>query len=105
MRFNEGRRILLVVDNCPAHHRNIEGLQNVELCFLPPNMTSKIQPCDAGIIRAFKMYYRNRFYHRILEDYEVGQIDPGKINVLDAINIAIPAWMINVQQETIANYF
>ncbi|XP_024639887.1 CENP-B homolog protein 2-like [Medicago truncatula] len=39
-----GRRVLLVVDNCPAHPRNIEGLRNVELFFLPPNMTSKIQP-------------------------------------------------------------
>ncbi|XP_024634731.1 CENP-B homolog protein 2-like [Medicago truncatula] len=51
-----GRRVLLVVDNCPAHPRNIEGLRNVELFFLPPNVTSKIQPCDAGIIRAFKMH-------------------------------------------------
>ena len=91
MRFNEGRRILLVVDDCPAHHRNIEGLQNVELFFLPPNMTSKIQPCDVGIIRAFKIYYHKRFYRRILEGYEVGQTDLGKINVSDAINIAILA--------------
>ncbi|XP_028234419.1 tigger transposable element-derived protein 6-like [Glycine soja] len=44
-----GRRVLLVVDNCPAHPRNIEGLRNVELFFLPPNMTSKIQPCDMDI--------------------------------------------------------
>uniref|UniRef100_A0A0R0G3K6 Uncharacterized protein n=1 Tax=Glycine max TaxID=3847 RepID=A0A0R0G3K6_SOYBN len=31
-------------------------------------MTSKIQPCDAGIIRAFKMHYRRRFYCKILEE-------------------------------------
>ncbi|KAG4982424.1 hypothetical protein JHK85_027913 [Glycine max] len=31
-------------------------------------MTSKIQPCDAGIIRAFKMHYRRRFYRKILEE-------------------------------------
>lgn len=98
-----GRRVLLVVDNCPARPRNIEGLGNVELFFLPPNMTSKIQPCDAGIIRAFKMHYRRRFYRKILEGYEVGQSDPGKINVLDAINLAIPAWTIDVRKETIAN--
>ncbi|KAH1256564.1 CENP-B 2 [Glycine max] len=91
-----GRRVLLVVDNCPAHPRNIEGLRNVELFFLPPNMTSKIQPCDAGIIRAFKIHYHRRFYRKILEGYEVGQSDPGKINVLDAINLAIPAWTIDV---------
>ncbi|XP_039689508.1 CENP-B homolog protein 2-like [Medicago truncatula] len=100
-----GRRVLLVVDNCPAHPRNIEGLRNVELFFLPPNMTSKIQPCDAGIIRAFKMHYRRRFYRKILEGYEVGQSDPGKINVLDAINLAIPAWTIDIRKETIANCF
>ncbi|KAH1232856.1 ARS-binding protein 1 [Glycine max] len=100
-----GRRVLLVVDNCPAHPRNIEGLRNVELFFLPPNMTSKIQPCDAGIIRAFKMHYHRRFCRKILEGYKVGQSDPGKINVLDAINSAIPAWMIGVRKETIANCF
>ncbi|KAH1225169.1 CENP-B 2 [Glycine max] len=100
-----GRRVLLVVDNCPAHPRNIEGLRNVELFFLPPNMTSKIQPYDVGIIRAFKMYYRKRFYRKILEGYEVGQSDPEKINVLDVINLAITAWTINVRKETIANCF
>jgi len=68
-------------------------------------MTSKIQPCDVGIIRAFKMCYRNRFYRRILEDYELGQTNSGKINVLDAINLAIAAWTANVQQEIIANCF
>ena len=100
-----GRRILFVVDNCPTHPRNIEGLQNVELLFLPPNMTSKIQPCDAGIIRAFEMHYLRRFYYRILEGYELRQSDPGKINVLDAINLAVSTWAVNVQQETIANCF
>lgn len=37
-----GRRVLFVVDDCPAHPKNIEELQNVELFFLPPNMTSNI---------------------------------------------------------------
>ena len=68
-------------------------------------MTSKIQPCDAGIIRAFKMYYRNRFHRRILEGYEVGQTDPTNINILDAINFVIPTWTTNAQQETVANCF
>ncbi|CAK8567015.1 unnamed protein product [Lathyrus sativus] len=68
-------------------------------------MTSKIQPCNVGIIRAFKMHYRRRFYRKMLEGYEVGQFDPGKINVFDAINLAIPAWTIDVRKETIANCF
>lgn len=100
-----GRKILLVVDNCPAHSNNIQGLRNIELFFLPPNMTSKIQPCDAGIIRAFKMYYRKRFYRKILEGYELDIPSPEKINVLDVINMAVSAWTENVHQEAIANCF
>ena len=37
----EGRKITMIVDNCPAHP-HVEGLQAVELIFLPPNTTSKL---------------------------------------------------------------
>ena len=37
--------------------------------------------------------------------YELEQSDPGKINVLDAINYAVSAWTTNVKQETIAGCF
>jgi hypothetical protein len=33
-------------------------------------MTSKIQPCDAGIIRNFKAYYRRRFNRLLLQRFE-----------------------------------
>ena len=36
----EGRKIALIIDNCPAHPR-IDNLQAVELIFLPQNTTSK----------------------------------------------------------------
>ncbi|XP_022843299.1 ARS-binding protein 1-like [Olea europaea var. sylvestris] len=62
-----GRKVLLIVDNCPVYPKVVEGLRNVELFFLPPNTTSKIQPCDAGIIQAFKAHYRRRFYSSILQ--------------------------------------
>jgi len=53
-----GQRVLLLLDNCPSH--KVEGmvLQNVDVHFLPPNTTSKIQPMDAGIIMTFKKNYR-----------------------------------------------
>ncbi|MBA0631687.1 hypothetical protein Godav_000539 [Gossypium davidsonii] len=34
------RKVLLTVDNCPAHPKVIECLRNVELFFLPPNSTN-----------------------------------------------------------------
>ncbi len=51
------RRILLILDNAPVHPFNIE-YPNIELLYLPPNTTSKIQPLDRGIIRSFKSIYR-----------------------------------------------
>ena len=36
----EGRKIALIMDNCPAHPIT-DNLQAVELIFLPPNTTSK----------------------------------------------------------------
>ena len=94
-----GRKVLLIVDNCPAHPKIIEGLRNVELFFLLLNTTLKIQPSDAGIIRALKIHYRRRFYSSILEGYEVGAINPEKINILNAINFVNAAWKFDVKRQ------
>ena len=52
----EHRKIVLIVDNCPAHPI-IDGLKSIELVFLPPNTTSKTQPMDQGVIRSLKAKY------------------------------------------------
>ncbi len=100
-----GRKVLIIVDNCPAHPKIVEGLRNVELFFLPPNTTSKIQPCDAGIIRAFKAHYRRRLYLSILQVLEAEASNTEKINILNAINFANLAWNFDVKETTIANCF
>ena len=106
-----GRKVVLLLDNCSAHI-TIEGLvehnislKNTTLLYLPPNTTSKIQPCDAGIIRDFKSYYHRRFNRMLL-----GRIDrimeaPSKINVLDAIQLALASWGLDVKLDTIKNCF
>lgn len=94
-----GRRVLLMVNSCPTHPRNIE-------LFLPPKMTSKIQPCDVGIIKPFKIHYRRRVHYKILKGCEVAQSYPKKDKCAwCSINLTILVWMINVQKETIANCF
>ena len=57
----ENREVVLIVDNCPAHPI-IEGLEAVELVFLPSNTTSKIQPMDQGVIRSLKAKYRKKSF-------------------------------------------
>ena len=54
----EDRKILLIVDNCPAHSQ-IGGLKAIEMCFLPPDTTSITQPMDQGVIRSLKVKYRS----------------------------------------------
>lgn len=56
-RQHHGQRVLLLLDNCSSHNHDGLNLQYVDVYFLPPNTTSKIQPMDAGIIMAFKMHY------------------------------------------------
>ena len=51
----EGRKIVLLVDNCPAHP-SIDNLVSTELIFLPPNTASKLQPMDQGVIRSLKAH-------------------------------------------------
>jgi hypothetical protein len=68
---------------------------------LPPNTTSVIQPCDQGIIRAFKANYRfllSKFCVRNLDDKDE-LIMP---NVKEAIFMIKEAWD-NVSRETIVN--
>ncbi|MBA0759867.1 hypothetical protein Gotri_022679 [Gossypium trilobum] len=69
------RKVLLIVDNCPAHPKVIEGLR------------------------------KRRFYSSTLEGYKKGEINLEKINVLDTIHFINDAWNIDVKPTTIANCF
>ena len=83
-----GRKVLLFMDNCPAHTAGILDIANVEVRFLPPNTTSKLQPLDGGIIRALKAHYRRRQALRTLEQFnKTMQLEQDKVDVLDAINM------------------
>ena len=46
--IRENRKILLPVDNCPAHPK-IQSLKNIRLEFLPANTTFLIQPLNQGV--------------------------------------------------------
>ena len=64
------RKILLLVDNCPAHP-NVKALTNIKLEFLPPNTTSIVQPTDQGIIKNRKGFYRKQLCDRLLEELDL----------------------------------
>ena len=98
----QNRKVLLIVDNCPAHPK-IGGLKAIELCFLPPNTTSITQPMDQGVIRSLKAKYRSRITHRIIEAIDVNKSIPN-VNVLDAMKMVTVCWE-NVTEKTVRNCF
>jgi hypothetical protein len=61
-----GRRVLLLMDNCSAHHSVMEAinslgdLHNTTMHFLPENATSIHQRLDQGIIHSFMCHYRRQ---------------------------------------------
>lgn len=64
-----GISVILLVDNCSAHREvdKIPELQNLNVHFLPPNTTRKIQALDADIIETAIVFYKNRFMKHALE--------------------------------------
>ena len=67
-------RNVLFLDNAPSYPETLKGnLKNIKLVFSPKNTTSQLQPCNAGIIRNFKVNYRKQ----LLKDV-ISRIDDAK---------------------------
>jgi hypothetical protein len=81
-------------------------LSNVELVFLPPNMTVGTQPLDFGIIRNFKVKYCKMLLEFLLSHEDMtALIDViKKVNVGDTIDWVSQRWD-QVVASTIKNYF
>ena len=95
----EQRKICLSIDNFSGHKVAYEP-SNISLEFFEPNMTSFVQPCDAGIIRCFKALYRRNFCSRAIDLDAAGEHEIYKINLLEAMTMAKKAWDL-VSAETI----
>ncbi|XP_063598706.1 tigger transposable element-derived protein 6-like [Penaeus indicus] len=97
----DGRKIALIIDNCPAHP-TLSKLTNVQLVFLPPNTTSILQPMDQGVIRSLKAYYRGKVVRLISRALEKKPCP--KISILQGMKLLADSWEL-VSKETIVNCF
>ena len=90
----KNRKILLFLDNATSHSSSL-SLSNIQLRFLPPNTTSKLQPLDLGIIRAFKARYRKH-----MMKFVITKIDSSTecssltkdVSLLDAVHWISKSW-------------
>lgn len=66
-------RAVLLLDNAPSHPSEEELLKgDIKAIFLPPNVTSLIQPMDQGVIEWLKRRYRRKYISSLLEKSEEG---------------------------------
>jgi DDE superfamily endonuclease len=95
----QSRKICLFIDNFSGHNIAYKPT-NIRLEWFEPNLTSHIQPLDAGIIHCFKALYHRAFCLHALELDDAGEANIYKINLLEAMMMAKEAWD-NVSSTTI----
>ena len=72
LRLMQGNhKVVLFVDQASSHV--LQDLSNIRMQFLPPNMTSKLQSMDQGVIRPLKCCYRSSLTERYLAGITEGQ--------------------------------
>src|SRR5215468_1573993 len=96
---SKSRKILLFVDHCPAHPKDVRNFKNVQVEFFPANTTSVLQPMDQGIIKALKWRFGRSFVLRLLQRLNSNE-DSYKMSLIDAMSIRN-----SVGKDIIANCF
>jgi hypothetical protein len=97
-----GRRVCLILDNCPSHKLQEFFSPQVELCFYPPNTTSVLQSLDVGIIKVFKQYYKRHLLEEFIESAENEQ--PFEWTMRKTVELIDTCWK-KVSVSTIRNCF
>jgi hypothetical protein len=100
---SKNRKILLFVDHCPAHPKDVRNCKNVQVEFFAANTTSMLQPMDQGMIKALKQKFRRSSVLRLLQRLNSNK-DSYKMALLDAVSILAMAWNL-VGKGIIANCF
>jgi hypothetical protein len=100
----KNRFIILLLDNFSGHKAPPDDYPHIRLEFFAPNLTAHVQPCDAGLTRAFKAIYRKKFLLSIVDDFYDGNFgsDLFKIDQKKAMDFALSAWD-QVSENTILN--
>jgi len=62
---------ILILDNCSAHKIDISKISSkITIKFLPPNVTSRHQPADMGMIASLKTGYKSLYLRQLLEIFD-----------------------------------
>ncbi|CAB5390079.1 unnamed protein product [Rhizophagus irregularis] len=74
-----------------------EKLDSIDVKFLSPNTTTKLQPCDVGIIHSFKCHYKCLFIQNRIDAYDNVQDgiveEHADYTIYDSLQNAAKAWL------------
>ena len=110
--------IFIIMDNAGSHdiHGEVEKvidgfnvfvLSRIIVLFIPPNVTSIVQPLDQGVITTFKMCYKRKIVAWPSQQINSNSVeDLGKLNVdvFQAMLWCVVAWH-KVDDQIIINYW
>ncbi|GAB6023411.1 hypothetical protein CHUAL_014216 [Chamberlinius hualienensis] len=95
-------KALLVLNNSPAHPPGIlqallEEFSFITFKFLPPNLTSQLQPMDQRVISIFKKFYTKVLFQRCCEvtsdtELTLRQFWKEHYNILNCLSLVDKAW-------------
>ena len=91
-------KAVLVLGNCSAHPDETELIAKdgkVIAKYLPPNVTSLVQPMDQGVLESLKRRYRRKILEELIFQDEEGTTIPDylkSINMLNVSNLIGACW-------------
>lgn len=85
----KNKHIIILMDNARCH-TILDTYSHIEIAFLPPNLTSEIQPCDQGIIRSLKCHYKRRLVHHTVRAHDMNI--KHQIDIYRAMHWLAEAW-------------
>lgn len=88
-------KAILFIDNAPSHpDKNMLVSGDIKVEYLPPNVTSILQPLDQNVLQNVKAGYRKKLLTRLIEDDENSTIPEKlkKITIKDVIYWVADAW-------------
>ena len=82
--------IILTLDNCFTHPPAATFIcGNIRVLYLPPNVTSILQPMDQGIIRSLKCKYRQIILQRIIDSCRKNVLVPQFLKIFTLEDIGL----------------
>lgn len=98
------RKAVLLLDNAPSHP-DVTALVNgdIKALFLPPNVTSLIQPLDQSVLETLKRRYRRNLLKQLITAMDEGETVTEclkRVNMKDVIYWLADAWN-DIKQSTL----